>query len=73
MFNHSLLMGSSSLHFGSEGSQPGQLDQPLGICIDTTDTVYVTDENHRVSAFSRNGKFLKCFGKRGTELGEQME
>ena len=56
--------------FGSEGSQPGQLGELSGICIDSTDTVYVTDCNHHVSAFSRNGKFLKCFGKEGTGLGE---
>ena len=44
--------------FGNKGSQPGQLYHPHGICIDSTDTVYVTDRNHRVSAFSRHGQFL---------------
>ena len=56
--------------FGSKGSQPGQLYHPRGICIDSTDTVYVTDHNHRVSAFSRHGQFLKCFGKQGSGEGE---
>ena len=32
--------------------------------------MYVTDHNHRVSAFSRHGQFLKCFGKQGSGEGE---
>ena len=56
--------------FGSEGSQPGQLIHPCGICIDSTDTVYVTDLNHRVSAFTSSGQFLKCFGEKGIGEGE---
>ena len=50
--------------FGSEGAKPGQFYYPCGICIDYTDTVYITDGNDRVSAFSTCGQFLKCFGKR---------
>ena len=56
--------------FGSKGSQPGQLYHPHGICIDSTDTVYVTDHKHRVSAFSRHGQFLKCFGEQKSEEEE---
>ena len=44
--------------------------EPVPNRIDSTDTVYVTDHNHRVSAFSTQGQFLKCFGKEGTGLGE---
>ena len=40
--------------FGSIGSEPGQLDCPQCICINSTDTVYVTDNNHRASAFSKD-------------------
>ena len=53
--------------FGSKGSQPGKLYYPRGICIDSTDTVYVTDYN-RVSAFSRHGQFLECFGGAEEEI-----
>ena len=64
----------SSFASGSEGSQPGQFYHPRlrahVICIDSTDTEYVTDENHHVSAFSTNGKFLKYFGKGRTRLQE---
>ena len=37
---------------------------------DSTDTVYVTDRNHCVSAFTTRGQFLKCFGEKGSGEGE---
>ena len=46
------------------------LNHPRGICIDSTDTVYVTNGSHLVSAFNTHGKFLKCFGKLGSGSGE---
>ena len=68
-FNHRVQLYSADGQFiSSFGSQPGQLDHPHGICIDSTDTVYVTDYNYGVSAFSRQGQFLKCFYKQ--ESGE---
>ena len=56
--------------FGSEGSQHGQLHHPLGICVDSTNTVYVTDYNHRVSVYTSSGQFIECFGTRGRGEGE---
>ena len=32
--------------------------------------MYVTDENHRVSVYTSNGQFIKCFGTRGSGEGE---
>ena len=52
--------------FGCEGSQHGQLYRPLSICIDTTNTVYVTDSNHCVSVYTSSGQFIKCFGTQGS-------
>ena len=52
--------------FGSEGSQHGQLYRSLGICVDSTNTVYVTDWNHRVSVYTSSGQFIKCFGTKGS-------
>ena len=56
--------------FGSEGSQHGQLYFPTSICVDSTNTVYVTDENHRVSVYTSSGQFIKCFGTQGSGEGE---
>ena len=56
--------------FGSEGSQHGQLYHPTSISIDSTNTVYVADNNHRVSVYTSNGQFIKCFGTQGSGEGE---
>ena len=56
--------------FGSEGSQLGQLLLSYGICVDSTNTVYVTDMNDRVSVYTSSGQFIKCFGTRGSGEGE---
>ena len=60
MCKNSLLRDNSSHHFGSEGSQ--HLDHPSGICIDYTNTVYVTDSNYRISVYTSSGQFVKSFG-----------
>ena len=52
--------GQFILSFGSEGSQ--HLDHPSGICIDSTNTVYVTDSNYRISVYTTSGQFIKYFG-----------
>ena len=56
--------------FGSKWSQHGQLFFPTSICVDSTNTVYVTDENHRVSVYTSSGQFIKCFGTQGSGEGE---
>ena len=56
--------------FGSKGSQHGQLCHPHGICIDSTNTVYVTDENNRVSMYTSSGQFINDFGTKGSGKGE---
>ena len=48
---------------GTEGGREGQLDWPCGLCIDNNGDVYVADNNnHRVSVFSKDLKFLNCLG-----------
>ena len=50
--------------FGSAGSGPGQLLQPIGIEVDDQENVYVADSiNSRVQVFDKNGKFLTSYGK----------
>ncbi|MFN6481857.1 MULTISPECIES: scytonemin biosynthesis PEP-CTERM protein ScyF [unclassified Nostoc] len=50
--------------FGSAGSGPGQLLQPIGIEVDEQENVYVADSiNSRVQVFDKNGKFLTAYGQ----------
>ena len=57
--------------WGSKGARNGQFALPLGIAVDTSGNVYVTDnENHRVQRFSANGEFLSKWGSRGSRDGQ---
>ncbi|MEH2138527.1 scytonemin biosynthesis PEP-CTERM protein ScyF [Nostoc sp.] len=50
--------------FGSAGSGPGQLLQPIGIEVDEFENVYVADSiNSRVQVFDKNGNFLTSYGQ----------
>ncbi|MEH2118463.1 scytonemin biosynthesis PEP-CTERM protein ScyF [Nostoc sp.] len=50
--------------FGSAGSGPGQLLQPIGIEVDDQENVYVADSiNSRVQVFDKNGTFLTSYGQ----------
>ena len=43
------------------GGREGELDYPGGLCTDSNGDVFVADcDNHRVSVFSRDLKFLNC-------------
>jgi len=56
--------GKPLLAFGSTGSGPGQLLQPIGIEVDDQENVYVADSiNSRVQVFDKNGNFLTSYGK----------
>ncbi|MEH1812192.1 MAG: scytonemin biosynthesis PEP-CTERM protein ScyF [Nostoc sp.] len=56
--------GNPLLAFGSAGSGPGQLLQPIGIEVDDQENVYVADSiNSRVQVFDKNGNFLTSYGK----------
>jgi sugar lactone lactonase YvrE len=49
---------------GSNGSGAGQLSQPNGIAVDASGNVFVADRsNHRVTAFTAGGVFLRAFGR----------
>ena len=48
---------------GTQGGRERELNNPRGLCIDNNGDVYVADcNNHRVSVFSRDLKFLNCLG-----------
>ena len=56
--------GNPLLAFGSAGSGPGQLLQPIGIEVDEEENVYVADSiNSRVQVFDKNGNFLTSYGE----------
>ena len=57
--------------FGTHGSGPGQLTNPLALAVSNTDTVYVVEMNgHRISVFKTNGEFICNFGTQGKKEGK---
>jgi DNA-binding beta-propeller fold protein YncE len=53
--------------FGSSGKGNGQFDNPLGVAVDSTGNIYVSDtDNDRIQVFDSSGKFLFWFGYYGT-------
>ena len=52
--------------FGKKGTDPGQLEQPVGLTVDPkSGYVFIVESNHRLSLFSRSGEFLYSFGSQG--------
>ncbi|CAH1792993.1 unnamed protein product, partial [Owenia fusiformis] len=46
--------------YGSNGAGKGQLNDPLGVCIDAQDNLIIADhKNHRVHMVDPNGTFIK--------------
>ena len=67
-YNH---FGSVSVVFGSEGSKPGQLCRPWGICADHKGNIIIGDRsNHRIQVFDSNGTFSHAFGSEGSRAGQ---
>ena len=53
--------------FGSYGDGEGELIWPAGICLDSQENVYVSDEwLNRVSIFDKEGNFLSLWGTAGS-------
>jgi DNA-binding beta-propeller fold protein YncE len=65
-----LWFGDNSAEPGGFGGRPKNLPGPIGICVDKEGRIWVSATNHRVQQFSPEGKFLRGFGKEGTEPGE---
>ena len=63
---------------GVSGSGPDLFDQPTDIVVAPNGDLFVTDshrngKNNRVVHFTRDGRFVKEWGKKGTEAGELSE
>ncbi|HEX4466960.1 MAG TPA: SMP-30/gluconolactonase/LRE family protein [Solirubrobacteraceae bacterium] len=57
--------------FGSAGAEFGQLQEPMGLSVDSRGRVWVVDRgNHRVEEFSSSGTPLTQFGVKGTGTGQ---
>jgi NHL repeat len=63
--------GTFTLAFGTEGTAPGQMQEPRDVAVDAEGTVYVLDAgNHRVQKFSPQGVFQTAWGEAGTGPGQ---
>ena len=57
--------------WGTDGTGPGQFNDPLEISVDSSGNIYVADTwNHRIQKFDNNGNFIKEWGSIGTGPGE---
>ena len=56
---------------GSEGTAPGQLNNPWDVALDGVGNVYVANSgNHCIDVFTSDGKYLRRFGSRGSGDGQ---
>jgi sugar lactone lactonase YvrE len=59
---------------GVASSEPGLFDQPTDVAIAPNGDIFVSEGhlqgNDRISKFSKDGKFIKSWGKRGSGPGE---
>ena len=73
-FNHRIQVftakGKFLRMFGRHGEGRGELQGPIGVAIDSSGMVYVSEEgNHRASVFTSDGGFVMSFGSRGEKPG----
>ncbi len=66
--------GALLRQFGMPGLDPGQLDHPNGIAVDSRGRVYVSDSNHnRVQAFDSKGTHLWTTGTKVSDLQKETD
>jgi len=60
--------------FGLPGLDPGMLDHPNGIAVDSRGNIYVSDSNHnRVTAYTPDGKVLWTVGAKISDLMKETD
>ncbi len=68
------LNGTLLKQFGMPGQDPGQLDHPNGVAVDSRGRIYVADSNNtRVTAFSPDGEPLWTTGTKVADLQKESE
>ena len=63
-------MDSSSHHLAARGLNMVNSIIHLVSVLTPPTLVYVTDDNHRVSVYTRIGQFINCFGTKGRGEGD---
>jgi DNA-binding beta-propeller fold protein YncE len=59
------------LAFGREGTGPGEFRGPIGVAVDDSGYVYITDSgNDRIEKFTADGRFVASWGHTGSAAGE---
>ncbi len=57
--------------WGTPGEAPGEINRPAGLAFDRDDNLYLVESrNHRVSVFTRDGKYKFGWGRQGSGDGE---
>jgi DNA-binding beta-propeller fold protein YncE len=67
------LTGAQINTIGSQGTTPGKLSSPYGVCVDkSTGSLFVADyENHRIQVFNKDtGAYERMIGSYGSEPGQ---
>jgi hypothetical protein len=67
----SVATGLKVIEFSSQGSNPGQIYQPMGLAMNTNGNILVSDTgNGRIEEFTTGGSFVRQFGTKGYSPGQ---
>jgi DNA-binding beta-propeller fold protein YncE len=70
----SLPEGVSNVFEGARGTGKGELDSPMGLAVDASGNILVSDTNNgRIEKFSPTGAFLSTIGSKGSGHGQLGE
>ena len=70
----SLPEGVTNVFEGARGAGKGELDSPMGIAVDASGNILVSDRNNgRIEKFSPTGAFLSIIGMKGSGQGQLGE
>ena len=73
-----IMLSKSTLHaigqlvslFRGQGSKQGQLSNPTGVAVNGEGHLFIAEHYyHKISVFTEDGQFLRCFGSRGNGAG----
>lgn len=58
-------------HWGTHGSEPGQMERPRGMALGPDGLLYLADScNHRLQVFTREGELVRSWGEEGSAPGQ---